>query len=84
MDLAQFRESDEDDRLGQNAVPVHGFCLPGRAEEIKNTCLPIAKVKKPLESKSATRATDHSPGDRLLHYKLWRLSLSKLQTMLRR
>lgn len=44
VDLAEFRESDEDDRLGQNAVPVHGFCLPGRIEEVKNTCLPLAKV----------------------------------------
>lgn len=44
MDLAEFRESDEDERLGQNAVPVHGYCLPGRTEEVKNTCLPIAKV----------------------------------------
>ena len=44
VDLAAFRESDEDDKLGQNAVPVHGFCLPGRADELKNTCLPLAKV----------------------------------------
>lgn len=44
VDLAEFRESDEDDKLGQNAIPVHGFCLPGRAEETKNTCLPLAKV----------------------------------------
>ncbi|MCJ1439071.1 hypothetical protein MMC27_008462 [Xylographa pallens] len=44
VDLAAFRESDEDDKLGQNAVPVHGFCLPGRAEELKNTCLPLAKA----------------------------------------
>lgn len=49
VDLAEFRESDEDDKLGQNAVPVHGFCLPGRAEELKNTCLPIAKVVAPLD-----------------------------------
>ena len=44
-DLAKFRESDEDDKLGQNAVPLHGFCLPGRADELRNTCLPIAKVR---------------------------------------
>lgn len=48
VDLAEFRESDEDDRLGQNAVPVHGFCLPGRAEDLKNTCLPLAKVRSIL------------------------------------
>ena len=44
VDLAEFRESDEDDKLGQNAVPLHGYCLPGRANELKNTCLPLAKV----------------------------------------
>ena len=42
--LAKFRESDEDDRLGQNAIPVHGFCLPGRASDVENTCFPLAKV----------------------------------------
>ena len=47
VDLAEFRESDEDERLGQNAVPVHGFCLPGRVDETKNTCLPLAKVELP-------------------------------------
>lgn len=43
-DLAAFRESDEDDKLGQNAVPVHGYCLPGRSRDLQNTCLPLAKV----------------------------------------
>ena len=44
VDIAEFRETDEDDRLGQNAVPLHGFCLPGRSEELRNTCFPLAKV----------------------------------------
>ncbi|KAI9880149.1 MAG: hypothetical protein M1830_005178 [Pleopsidium flavum] len=44
VNLSEFRESDEDDKLGQNAVPVHGFCLPGRADELRNTCLPLAKA----------------------------------------
>ncbi|KAF2836463.1 hypothetical protein M501DRAFT_240771 [Patellaria atrata CBS 101060] len=39
-DLAsEFRSSDEDDRLGENARPVWGYCLPGRMEELKNTCM---------------------------------------------
>ena len=42
--LAEFRELDEDERLGQNAVPVHGFCLPRRVRELRNTCLPMTKV----------------------------------------
>lgn len=44
VDLAEFREGVEDDKLGQNAVPLHGFCLPGRVEEVKNTCLLMAKA----------------------------------------
>ncbi len=44
VDLSEFRETDEDEKLGQNAVRVHGFCLPNRAEEVGNTCLPMAKV----------------------------------------
>ena len=50
VDIAEFRDIDEDDRLGQNAVPLHGFCLPGRSDELKNTCFPLAKVFSPLES----------------------------------
>lgn len=44
VDLSEFRETDEDDRLGQNAAPLHGFCLPGRSDELRNTCFPLAKV----------------------------------------
>lgn len=44
VDLTDFREVDEDDKLGQNAIKVDGFCLPGRAEELRNTCMPMAKV----------------------------------------
>jgi transcription initiation factor TFIID subunit 2 len=44
VNLSECRESDEDEQLGQNAVPVHAFCLPGRADEVRNTCLPMAKA----------------------------------------
>src|SRR6266516_434700 len=44
VDLSGFREVDEDDKLGSNAIRVHGFCLPGRADEVRNTCLPMAKA----------------------------------------
>lgn len=42
VDLSDFRESDQDEKLGQNAVRVHGFCLPGRAEEVRYTAMPVA------------------------------------------
>ena len=44
VNLTAFRDTDEDERLGKNAIPLHGFCLPGRAAEVKNTCLPLAKA----------------------------------------
>lgn len=44
VDLAEFRESNDQDRVGHNAVPLGGFCLPGRADEVRNTCLPMAKA----------------------------------------
>lgn len=44
LNLSVFRESGEDDKLGKSAIPVHGFCLPGRAEEVRNTCFPLAKA----------------------------------------
>ncbi|KAL8995508.1 MAG: hypothetical protein Q9169_004768 [Polycauliona sp. 2 TL-2023] len=44
VDLAEYHEGGEDDKLGQNSVPLHGFCLPGRAEEVRNTCVPLARA----------------------------------------
>ena len=44
VDLSKFRESDEDDRLGQNAIPIQGFCLPGRSMDVENACVPLAKA----------------------------------------
>lgn len=42
IDLSEYRESDQDEKLGTHAVRVHGFCLPGRASEVRNTCMPLA------------------------------------------
>ncbi|KAK4989166.1 Transcription initiation factor TFIID subunit 2 [Elasticomyces elasticus] len=44
VDLNEFAEVDEDEKLGQNAIRVHGFCLPGRADELRNTCMPVARA----------------------------------------
>ena len=44
FNLSEFRESGEDEQLGQNAVPIHAFCLPGRSDEVRNTCFPMAKA----------------------------------------
>ena len=39
VDLSDYRE-EENDRLGQGqSTPILGYCLPGRTEELENTCL---------------------------------------------
>jgi len=47
VNLSSTRDADDEERLGQSAVKVDGFCLPGRGEEVRNTCFPL------------TRAIDH-------------------------
>lgn len=47
VDLSEFREVDDDEKLGEAAIRVHGFCLPGRAAEVRNACMPLAKVLFP-------------------------------------
>ncbi|CAD6500040.1 BgTH12-04145 [Blumeria graminis f. sp. triticale] len=43
VDLSDFRESEDDDKLGQaQVVPVLGYCLPGRSDELRHTCAPLA------------------------------------------
>lgn len=44
INLSDFRESDQDEQLGLNAIPLHAFCLPGRGDEVRNTCFPMAKA----------------------------------------
>lgn len=42
VNLSDFRASDQDEQLGQNAIPLHAFCLPGRVDELRNTSFPMA------------------------------------------
>lgn len=35
---SEFRTEEDDVKLGVSAAKVHGYCLPGRAEEVRNTC----------------------------------------------
>ena len=44
VDLSEFREIDDDDKLGAQAIRINAYCLPGRADEVRNTCLPLAKA----------------------------------------
>ena len=79
VDLAIFRGSDEDDHLGQNAIPVQAYCVPGRAEEVRNTCFPIPQVN------DITRDVGRSlwpSGYRPCYAPFWILPLFKLSLML--
>lgn len=43
VELSKFRENEDEEKLGQGqALPIYGYCLPGRAEEIEHTCVPVA------------------------------------------
>lgn len=44
VDLSAFRDNDEEEKLGQSAVKVDGYCLPGRAAELRNTCFPVTQA----------------------------------------
>lgn len=35
---SEFRREEDDTKLTDNALKVHGYCLPGRAAEVRNTC----------------------------------------------
>lgn len=43
IDLSEFREEKDDEKLGQGqTLPVSGYCLPGRGDEVRHTCAPLA------------------------------------------
>ncbi|KAF2164337.1 hypothetical protein M409DRAFT_67874 [Zasmidium cellare ATCC 36951] len=44
VDLTFSRESDDETKLAGSAVKVEGFCLPGRADEVHNTCFPVCRA----------------------------------------
>jgi len=44
VDLATSRDSGGDAKAGQTGFRVDGYCLPGRAEEVDNTCFPICQA----------------------------------------
>lgn len=44
VDLSDYRDTQDDDRLGSNAIRVHGFCLPGREEDVRNSAMMLART----------------------------------------
>ena len=49
--LNVFRDPEDVGKLGENAVNVFGYCLPGRGDEVKNTCLATPKAIDTLVQK---------------------------------
>ncbi|CAN8101300.1 unnamed protein product [Discula destructiva] len=39
---SSYRSEADEQKLGGQAVKVHGYCLPGRRKEVCNTCQPLA------------------------------------------
>ncbi|KAF2261860.1 hypothetical protein CC78DRAFT_521139 [Lojkania enalia] len=44
VNLSEYRDTLDDDRLGSNAIRVHAFCLPGRADEVRNSAMILART----------------------------------------
>jgi len=43
VDLSEFREVEDDEKLGQSQViPVWAYCLPNRSPEVRHLCAPLA------------------------------------------
>ncbi|PQE29978.1 hypothetical protein CJF32_00000651 [Rutstroemia sp. NJR-2017a WRK4] len=43
VDLSEYREDEDEERLGQGqSTAIFGYCLPARTEELRNTCAPLA------------------------------------------
>ncbi|KAF2750875.1 hypothetical protein M011DRAFT_396364 [Sporormia fimetaria CBS 119925] len=44
VDLSDYRDTQDDERLGSNAIRVHGFCLPEREDEVRNSAMVLART----------------------------------------
>ncbi|KAF1932211.1 uncharacterized protein M421DRAFT_98393 [Didymella exigua CBS 183.55] len=44
VDLSEYRDAADDERLGTNAVKVHAFCLPGKEDEVRNSAMMLARA----------------------------------------
>ncbi|KAH8899326.1 hypothetical protein GQ53DRAFT_873563 [Thozetella sp. PMI_491] len=38
---SEFRTEEADEKLGANAAKIHGYCLPGRGDEVRIACQPV-------------------------------------------
>lgn len=42
--MSDYRDTQDDERLGSNAIRVHAFCLPGKADEVRNSAMMLART----------------------------------------
>ncbi|TPX17162.1 uncharacterized protein E0L32_003280 [Thyridium curvatum] len=40
--FSEFRSEEDDEKLGASALKIHGYCLPGREDEVRNSCEALA------------------------------------------
>ncbi|CAI4219319.1 unnamed protein product [Parascedosporium putredinis] len=40
--FSDFRTEEDDEKLGASALKIHGYCLPRRADWVRNTCVALA------------------------------------------
>lgn len=41
---SEFRTEESDEKLGTLAAKIHGYCLPGRADELRHTCAAVVQA----------------------------------------
>lgn len=44
VDLSEYRDIADDERLGENAIKVHAFCLPGKEDDVRNSAMMLARA----------------------------------------
>ncbi|KAF2831079.1 hypothetical protein CC86DRAFT_366553 [Ophiobolus disseminans] len=44
VDLSDYRDLADEERLAQSAIKVHAFCLPGREDEVRNSAMILARA----------------------------------------
>ncbi len=44
VDLSDYRDLADDERLGSSAIKVHAFCLPGKEDEVRNSAMMLARA----------------------------------------
>lgn len=57
VDLSsEFRESEDDEKVGDEALAISALCLPGRADEVRNTAFPMPRCADYFSSTFVTHA----------------------------